>query len=167
MPNPLPARLFLALFLTLILAAPVCPPLHAQATHSVTILMLDGKTGKPIVPSNFLVRIDHLNAVHSEWISINDEGLGEVTVPAQTKYLSVQGAYNNSMDTYVNCDAAMQKDVHTLHWYTVADVLAKGINTPNECYKGKYAESTILTTKPGLFVFYVRKDNWHEVPEDF
>ena len=162
----IPARLLLSLTLTLMLAAAVRTQLHAQATHAVTILMLDGKTGKPVIPSNYLVRINHLDAVRSEWISINDEGLGEVTIPAETKLLSVQGPYNNSMNIYVNCDAAMQKDVHTLHWYTVADILAKGVNAPNECYKGKYAESTILNPKPGLFVFSVRKDNWHELPDD-
>lgn len=154
------------LLLALVFAAALCAPLRAQSPHAVTILMLDGKTGKPIIPSNFIFRTDHLNTIHNDWIAINDEGVGRVNIPAGATDLSLQGTYNNSMDIYVNCDAAMQKNVHTLHWYSVADILAKGVNAPNECYKGKFAEPTRLDTKPGVFVFYVRKNNWNEIPED-
>lgn len=155
------------ILLALALSAALTGPIRAQAAQTISVLLLDGKTGKPIIPSNFLVRIDHFDALHPEWLRINDDGLGTVTLPAGASFLSVQATYNNSMDIYVNCDAAMQKDVHTLHWYATADILAKGVNAPNECYKSKYAESTHLDTKPGVFVFYVRKGSWNEVPADF
>lgn len=152
--------------LALVLAAALAGPLCAQNNLTVTILMLDGKTGRPIIPSNFIVRFDHLNAVHNDMVAVNDEGIGTVAVPPGTTYLSVQGTFNNSMDIYVNCDAAMQKDTGTVHWYSVADILATGVAMPNECYKGKYAETTRLTPKPAMFVFYVRKNNWHELPQE-
>lgn len=138
----------------------------AQTAKTITILMLDGKTGKPIIPSNFLVRIDHLNTIHNESVRINDEGLGTAAVPASATFFSVQATYGESMDYYVNCDAAMQKDVRTIHWYSIADILTTGVNAPNECYKGKYVETTHLDPKPGVFVFYVRKTSWHEMPAD-
>lgn len=161
------APLIRHLSLALILAAALSANLQAQAAGTINVLILDGKTGKPIIPSNFIVRINHLSAVHNDWVTVDDDGLGLVTIPSNATFLSVQGTYNNSMDIYVNCDAAMQKDVHTLHWYSIADILAKGVNAPNECYKGKYAEATHTELKPGTFVFYVRKNNWNEIPADF
>ena len=101
--------------------------------------MLDGKTGKPLVPDNYIVRLDHLNAMHNEALQINDDGSGKVTVPASASFLSVQGTYHGSMEIYVNCDAGMEKDTSTLHWYPIADILNSGVAMPNECYKGKYA----------------------------
>jgi hypothetical protein len=132
----------------------------------VTRLMLDGKTGRPIVPSNFIVRVDHLNATHNEWLKLNDDGTGSVTLPAGTSFLSVQGTLESSMEIYVNCDAGMEKDVSTLHWYSVPDILSAGVAMPNECYKGKYADATKVTPKPGEFILFVRKINWHELPPD-
>ena len=163
MTRPFAVRILLALFL----AAVFSLSLHPQADKTITVLMLDGKTGRPIIPSNLLVRIDHLNAIHNEWLKLTDDGLGLVTVPASASFLSIQGAYESSMEIYVNCDAGMEKDTSTLHWYSIADILTSGVSMPNECYKGKYAEATHKENKPGVFVVYVRKNNWHEVPADY
>jgi hypothetical protein len=157
-----PVRLFLAL----IVAAALCGPLRAQSANTITVLMLDGKTGKPIVPSNFIVRFDHRNAVHNESVSLDDEGVARILVPAGATFLAVQGTFNSSMEIYVNCDAGMEKDISTLHWYSVDEILRSGVAMPNECYKGKYAEATRSIPKPGMFVFFVRKNNWHEMPPD-
>lgn len=164
---PFAARSFFArLFLVLAVAAALHAPLRAQAAPTVTIIMLDGKTGRPIVPSNFIVRIDHLDATHNEWLKLKDDGTGLVTFPSGASFLSIQGTYNNSMDIYVNCDAGMEKDTSTLHWYSVLDILNSGVAIPNECYKGKYAEATHVTPKPGEFILFVRKNNWHELGQD-
>jgi hypothetical protein len=164
--SPVLRRFAIRAFMALAGAATLLGSLNAQTAKTVTVLMLDGKTGKPIIPSNMLVRVDHLSDIHNDWLQLRDEGLGTVTLPAAASLLSIQGAYSSSMEIYVNCDAAMQKDVHTLHWYSISDILTKGVNTPNECYKGKYLETTHLDTKPGVFVVYVRKGSWHELPED-
>lgn len=140
--------------------------LHAQSPPTVTIRMLDGKTGQPIVPSNFIVRIDHLDTTHNEWLKLNDDGTGQVTFPPGASWLSVQATYDSSMAIYVNCDAAMEKDTSTLHWYSVLDILNTGVAMPNECYKGKYADATKVTPKPGEFILFVRKNNWHELGEN-
>jgi hypothetical protein len=156
-----------AVILAATLAAALCPLLRAQANKTITILMLDGKTGRPIIPSNFVVRIDHLDAIHNEWLKLTDDGLGIVIVPPSASFLSVQGTYESSMEIYINCDASMQKDTSTLHWYSIADILDSGVAMPNECYKGKYAEATHVTPKPGQFVMFVRKTSWHEMPADY
>ncbi len=153
-------------FLALTFAVTFCFALCAQTAPTITILMLDGRTGKPIVPSNFIIRVDHFNAVHNEWLKLNDDGTGEVTFPSGASFLSVQGTYESSMEIYVNCDASMEKDTGTLHWYSVLDILNSGVAAPNECYKGKYAEATHVTPKPGQFILYVRKNNWHEMPPE-
>ena len=153
-------------FTALALAAALCGLLPAQTGATITVLMLDGKTGKPIIPSNFLVRVNHLDAIHNEWLKIADDGMGLVKVPAGASFLAVQGTYHGSMYIYINCDAGMEKDTRTLHWYSVPDILNSGVNAPNECYKGKYAEATHLDVKPGVFVFYVREADWRDGPAD-
>ncbi len=157
-------RFCLALGFCLAAAFPLT--LRAQTGNTMTVLMVDGRTGKAIAPSNFVVRVDHLDAIHNEWLQLGDDGTGKVTVPAGASFLSIQGTYNNSMDIYVNCDAGMEKDTSTLHWYSIVDILASGVSAPNECYKGKFAEAAHVAPKPGQFVFYVRKNNWHESQMD-
>jgi hypothetical protein len=156
---PLPTAA--AVVLAIAFAAALSGTLLAQSPKTITILMLDGKTGKPLVPDNYMVRIDHLNQLHNEALKVNDDGSGKVTVPDSASFLAVQGTYHGSIEIYVNCDAGMEKDTSALHWYSIADILNAGVVTPNECYKGKYANSAI-TAKPGEFVFFVRETNWRE-----
>lgn len=134
---------------------------ETAAPKTITITMLDGKTGKPMVPDNYIVRFNHLNAIHSELLKLNDDGTGIVSVPDNATFISVQGTYRGSMEIYVNCDAGMEKDTSTLHWYSIAEIESTGVTAANECYKGKYANPAI-TSKPGQFTFFVREGNWRE-----
>jgi hypothetical protein len=145
-PRPSAARAFLAL----VLAATLLGALCAQPPKTIIVLVLDGKTGQPVVPSNLVVRIDHLDAVHNDWLQLNDDGTGKVSAPAGASFLSIQATYDSS---------------GTLHWYSIADILKSGVAMPNECYKAKYAEATRVTPKPGQFVLFVRKTNWRELPD--
>jgi hypothetical protein len=145
----------------------ICANLPAQkakpAQKIITVIMVDGKSGKTIVPDNFVIRFNHLNAIRNETLTLNDDGSGKVTAPADVTYLSVQGTYHNSIDLYVNCDAGMEKDTSTLHWYSIADILSTGVSAPNECYKGKYAKSAAIPVAPGEFIFYVREIGWRDL----
>jgi len=162
--RPLTLSLFLAALLNSL--ASLSSPLHAQDAKTITVLVFDGKTGRPVIPDNYIVRVDHLNATHSEWLTIKDDGTATIAVPDKTSFLSVQTTYQRSMDFYVKCDAGMEKDTSTLHWYSIADILASGVSAQNECYKGKFAEVTHVAPKPGQFVFYVRPINARESLED-
>ncbi|MGB8031298.1 MAG: hypothetical protein WCF30_16730 [Terracidiphilus sp.] len=134
--------------------------LHAQSSPSITIRLLDGKTGLPVKASNFLVRVDHNESVHPEWVKINDDGTVIVTLPADAKEISVKATYSMGMDTYINCDAAKESDKERNIWYSIATILSTGIAAPDECAR------TDFKAKPGEFLFFVRKRSWHDQLEN-
>ena len=84
------------------------------------------RTGQLVVPSNYLVRVDHHDVVHNEWVKINDDGSALVTLPADAADLSVQATYDTGMEIYTNCDGAKEKAKDTLHWYAIADIVKSG-----------------------------------------
>ena len=128
----------------------------------ITVIMADGRSGKTMNPDNFVVRFNHLNAIRNETLTVNDDGTGKVRVPANATYISVQGTYHKSIDLYVNCDAAMDKDTSVLHWYAIDDILSTGVTAPNECSNGKYARSAAIPAAPGELIFYVREIGWRD-----
>ncbi len=130
--------------------------LHSQDASSISIRLLDGKTGLPVKASNFLVRVDHNDTVHPDWVKINDDGSVSVTLPEDAKEISVKATYGMGMDTYVNCDAARESDKERNIWYSIATILSTGIVAPDECAK------TAFKPKPGEFLFFVRKRSWHD-----
>jgi len=75
---------------------PPSRPRSRAATKTITILIYDGKTGRPLIPDNYVIRIDHLDAVHNEWLTLKDDGTGIVAVPSGAPFLGVQGAYHKS-----------------------------------------------------------------------
>lgn len=147
-------------FIRLLCVASLCVCLHAQTGMTISIRLLDGKTGLPVKASNFLVRIDHHDAVHNEWVKINDDGTVIVTLPADAKQFSVKATYGMGMDTFINCDAAKENDRERNIWYPVSVILKAGVVAPNECGK------TDFMAKPGEFIFFVRKRDWRDRPED-
>ncbi len=148
--------------LSLVCMAALCGSLHAQAPKTITVRVLDAKTGQPVADSNLLVRINELDAMHNDWVRQNDDGTASVKIPAGASVLSVQATYDNSMEIYINCDAGKQKNTSTMHWYSVTEILTSGVVAPNECGKEKDVDKIRATAKPGEFVFFVRKRNWRE-----
>jgi len=118
--------------------------------------LLDGKTGLSVKASNFLVRVDHNDTVHPDWVTINDDGTVIITLPADAKEISVKATYDMGMDTYVNCEIAKESDKERDIWYPIVQILKSGVVAPNECSQTHY------TAKPGEFVFFVRKRTWLE-----
>lgn len=139
-------------------AAVLCGPVSAQTGNPVTVVVLDGKSGKPVTPSNYVVRFDRHDAVHNDGLRLNDDGSAQLALPDGTAWLAVEATYDSSMETYINCDAAREKEKGTVHWYAVADILKSGIVAPNECGKSH------LNARPGVFVFFVRKRDWRDSP---
>ena len=131
----------------------VCACLHAQDSRTITVRLRDGRTGLPITPSNFLLRVDHHDTIQNEWVKINDDGTTVLTVPGDVKEISLQATYASGMDTYINCDAARQNDKERQIWYPIAVIMKAGVVAPDECGKTDY------TAHPGEFVFFVRKRN--------
>ncbi|MGA2206713.1 MAG: hypothetical protein ABSG10_08270 [Terracidiphilus sp.] len=141
-------------------AAAFCACLPAQTVNTISIRLLDGRTGLPVKASNFLVRIDRHDAVHNEWVKINDDGSVIVTLPASASEISVKATYDMGMSTYINCDAAKETDKERNIWYPIPVILKAGAVAPNECGKTDFA------AKPGEFIFFVRKRDWRDHPEN-
>jgi hypothetical protein len=154
--------------------AAFCGLLCAQTGKTITVRMLDGKTGKLIIASNFLVRVDHEPTVHADWVVQNEDGTGKLTLPKIASLLSIQATYDSSMMIYVNCDTAGEDANPAGLWYSIAEILTSGVAAPNNCVKpAEAAKLKVLNklkpvakpapvAKPGEFVFYVRKQNWRE-----
>jgi hypothetical protein len=138
-------------------AASILPAQAApKAAPPISVQILDGRTGKPVTPSNILVHVDHHDAIHQDWLKLDDDGTITVTPSPTASLIALQGTYDASTMIYVNCDAAGDADTDKLHWYPIADIVAKGVVTPNKCFKGKFEQKTAVTAKPGEFIFYVR-----------
>ena len=149
------------------LAVALCASLHAQDTKSITVRVLDGRTGHPIAPTGFQIRIDHQKAVHGDWVKQNEDGSGVVTLPLDASAVTMHFSYDSNMTVYVNCDSVNKKDMIGDLWYSVLDILDKGVNVPNDCANPKHPPKfQAPELKPGELVYYVRPKNWHELGMD-
>jgi hypothetical protein len=143
-------------FIAPLCAAVLCAGLHAQTENTIHIRLLDGKTGLPLKASNYMVRIDHHDTPHNDWVHMDDDGTVTVTLPPDAREIAIKATYDFSTQTYINCDAAKETDKERDLWYPLAQILQSGVVAPNECSLTHY------TAKPGEFVFFVRKRTWRE-----
>ena len=130
------------LFCPVLLIA-ACSQLIAQSAKTITVRVVDGRTGLAVTPDNLQVRIKGHESINASWVKQKDDGSSEVVIPDGATAISLHATYDNSMAYYVNCDVARQKDTSSENWYPVADILSGGIKMPNECAKPKDAD------KPG------------------
>jgi hypothetical protein len=144
-------------------AAPAPAPVPvAKPGPTITIRILDAKTGDPINPSNLLIHVDRRDEPFNEGLKLNGSDPATAVLPFGATLFSVEGAYNSSTEVYVNCDTDSGKESGTLKWYSVADIMKTGVVTENICYKGKYQHRLKISPVPGEFVFFVRTHSWHE-----
>jgi len=158
------------LHMLLLCTAASCGLLSAQGAQpgkTITVRMLDSKTGILIASSDYLVRVDHQETVHGNWVVRNEDGSGKLTVPGDATALSVRSTYESNTLIYINCDAA--KDLGSAdhapgldRWYQIADIVASGVVAPNGCAGKKIPDKLQVIAKPGEFVFFVRKLNAKE-----
>jgi hypothetical protein len=135
-----------------------------EPTKTIIIKVFDGKTGKPLVPTGFQVRVDHQTMLHPDWVKANEDGTEELTIPADTHEIALHLAYNDSMDLYINCDKA--KNAFGDVWYLVSQIMAKGMVTENGCAKPKVNEKFKTTAIPGELILFVREKNMMEQLKD-
>jgi hypothetical protein len=145
--------------------AALCGFAVAQAQQTITLRMLDGRTGKLIHTSDFLVRINQEKTVHANWVTLNEDGTGKLTVPGDATVLSVRATYDNTMSVFVNCDTdnsslkRLDREPSPDRWYKVSDILALGVVAPSGCGGKKVSDKLQVVAKPGEFIFFVRKRN--------
>jgi len=137
-------------FIFLVCLAAAFGTARAQTPNTITVRMIDIRTGMLIPTSNFLIRINHQQTEHGDWAKQNEDGTGILTLSADAEVVSIHATYDSATLVYANCDA--DKD----HWYPVAEILAKGIVAPNDCIGKKVPEKLQVVAKPGEFVFFVR-----------
>jgi len=154
-------------FLLIVCLATFCGSVCAQAGKTITVRMIDTRTGILIASSNFLVRINHQQEEHGNWVEKNEDGTGNLTLPANAEVVSIHATYESATLIYANCDA--DKDHGSAdhapspdHWYPIADILSKGVVAPNGCIGKKVPEKLQVVAKPGEFVFFVRPLNSRE-----
>jgi hypothetical protein len=138
-----------------------CGSACAQTAKTVTLRMLDSKTGILIASSSFLVRVNHMEAVHSNWVRQNDDGAGKLTLPSDAAEVSIHATYESATLTYVNCDSDKERGSpeHTAspdHWYSVEKIESAGVVAQNNCVGKKVPVKLQVVANPGEFVFFVR-----------
>jgi hypothetical protein len=141
-----------------------CGVLHAQSGKTIALRIFDGKTGRPLVPTGYQVRVDHQNTLHPDWVKQNDDGTAQLTIPADAGVVALHLAYDNSMEIYINCDA--EKNSFGDVWYPVAQIMSKGYVAANGCGKAKVNEKYKTTAAPGELILFVREKNWKERAKD-
>jgi hypothetical protein len=154
-------------FFSLICLAAACGTGCAQTQSTITVRMIDSRTGLLIPTSNFLVRINHQQTDHGDWVKQNEDGTGNLTLPADAEVVSVHATYDSATLIYANCDAdkdrgSAEKAPAKDHWYPIAEILSKGLVAPNDCIGKKVPEKLQVVAKPGEFVFFVRLLNARE-----
>jgi hypothetical protein len=150
------------LLMLAVCAGMICLPLLGLAQKKITVRILDGKTGEKVTPDNLEARINRQQTYHIEWVKISDDGTVQLTLPDNATALSLRATYGNSLEFYVNCDMARQKDTSADAWYPVKDILTDGLAIPNDCVKPKDIDKVKVDPKPGEFILFVRKKNWKE-----
>jgi len=149
-------------FLLLACLAAFCGSVCAQTEKTVTIRMLDSRTGLLIATADFLVRVNHEPTVHGDWVKQNEEGTGKLTLPNDADVISIHATYNSAMSIYANCDAVKDRGTSERaaspdRWYSVSAILKSGVLAPNDCAGKKVPDRLQVVAKPGEFVFFVRK----------
>jgi hypothetical protein len=140
--------------------------LLAQTGKTITLRMLEAKTGRLIATSHFLVRLDHEKTVHADWVVQNEDGTGKLTVPRGASVLSIQATYDSAMRIFVNCDSDIGEAEPSVRWYAFSEILTTGIVAANRCGTPKAVARLRIVPRPGEFVFFVRKQNvWEEARE--
>jgi regulator of extracellular matrix RemA (YlzA/DUF370 family) len=143
------------------------PAPSGDAPKVITLRMIDGRNGKSIATSDFIVRINHETTPHNNWIEEREDGTARVTLPANAETISIHATYDRTTQTYINCDSSTahsssQQPPPLDHWYFVADILANGIVAPNACIGKKIPDKLQIVARPGEFIFFVRKLNAKE-----
>jgi hypothetical protein len=142
----------------LFLISIVCQTVSGQAARTITVRILDGKTGQRITPTGFLIRVDHQSSAHNDWVRQNEDGTAQLTLPPDVSLLLIRATYDSSTEIYLNCDAVKRYQTANPRWYPVSEIAAKGLVAQNGCIDQTHEDKLKTTANPGEFVLYVRKD---------
>src|ERR1700722_11542052 len=66
------------------------PPATAPAAavkNTITLRMIESRTGKLISTTDFLVQINHQQDLHANWVELNEDKTGKLTLPKDAEVL--------------------------------------------------------------------------------
>ncbi len=138
------------LFVLALAVSAVATPLCAQ---TITVRLLDGKSGKPITDKNITF---HWNSDHFEEsvVRIGKDGVGKVTAPAKaTDFFLMEGPKDGDEPfrvAYFDCNTP----AHSRN--SISEVLSRGIVPGNECSKRS------AKAEPGVIIFWGLTRRWYE-----
>ena len=155
---PIHDRLILGRYMLLALCwiSLACASCRAQADHTITVLMLDSQSGKPITTSELQIWTGESLAsaktggISPHYIKPGADDTAEETFRPGSNVFTVHAQYGPASWGYVNCDRVKDRGAFRKHWYSIDEALSSGIAAPNLCSKQK------AVAKPGQFVFFVR-----------
>jgi hypothetical protein len=144
----------------------LCTVSRAQTSRSITIQMLDSKTGQPIVTSEFQAWTGessitaHTGGISPRYVKPGSDGFGELMLPLGPSVITIHAQYGKAGWGYVNCDRLKDRGPFREHWYSISEIMSSGIAAPNYCSKRQAA------AKPGQFIFFVREmTSWEKMHE--
>jgi hypothetical protein len=137
-----PRQVKITLFLW-IMATACYQPISAQ---TLTIKLVDGKSGKPMRRQNVTVEWDNPHSIDRSVVAVNDVGLGRVDVsPGAMRFFLLTGPKKGAEPyrvAYINCNE------FTSMWISVSEVVRNGIVPKNKC------GNQMLAPHPGEIVFW-------------
>jgi hypothetical protein len=139
-----------------------CGTLGAQSERTITVRMLDSKTGQPITTSEIEVRMrvpvisNQAKGIPPVYVRPNKDGVGTATFPIAASDIRVYASYGKANWSYVDCDSIQDRGSTQEHWYSISEIVSTGIAPHNFCSKRRIA------VKPGEFVFFVRPMTFSE-----
>jgi hypothetical protein len=145
----------------------LCGTLSAQTNRTITIRMLDSKTGQQITTSEFQISfralpdLSKISDLGPYWKEGGERhGILDIPFEPGTTSIAVHSSYGVANWSYVNCDCVKDRGAYQEHWYSISEILTSGLAAPNRCSKRK------VIAKPGEFVFFVRPMTfWEKIRE--
>jgi hypothetical protein len=139
------------LFALSLFSAPVLSQTPAQTpSQTLTIRMLNGKSGKPL--GNRFIAVEFQNSPQKSMIYINKQGIGDLEIPPGATAFSLIAPAKKlgaNQAAYIVCGLFGQ-------FIPVKDVLEHGYVPQNEC-----SSSLHLTAAPGELLYLITPLPWY------
>jgi len=127
----------------------LCAPLAAQ---TITIRLLNGKTGLPLADKNVTLEWSPDYSPPGSVIYLGKDGIGTVNVPIGSEFFIMRGGPKIGKEPYripfINCNAPMSDMIQ------VSGVLKRGYVPGNTCSK------MTAVPRPGEIVFWAKPKPW-------
>jgi hypothetical protein len=131
----------------------------AERAPSISILLLDGNSGKPMIGVNLFINPDCGQAClfPDNRISWTTDGAGEIELPAMPNLRKLRLMKPTSYFMY--CQESENHNVNIVNpdAFVADDILRTGVKAPNNCNRRIRVQA-----RPGQLIFFLRNLTWWE-----